>query len=126
MIVLLFQFKTSVSGIWKLITSLVLSAHAYCRSLNMHGHLSSGAKCLNFGMCLYLHHSLCVRAVKAVAMLHTSAGASAGALAIQIFDEYQTSHEYKTAIFLHKSFAQSYWSYSDLHTRNMNMIDCIH
>ena len=42
----------------------------------MHGQLQSGAICLNFGLKLYLHLSLCVRAVKALAMLRTSTGTS--------------------------------------------------
>ena len=40
----------------------------------MHGHQSSGTRCINVGLNLYLHLSLCVRAVKALAMLCTSAG----------------------------------------------------
>ena len=50
---------------------LVLITHALSCSINMHGLLSSGATCLYFGLNLYLHHSLCVRAVKALAMLRT-------------------------------------------------------
>ena len=43
----------------------------------MHGHLSSGTRCLNFGLSLYLHHfSVCIQAVKVLEMLHTSADAS--------------------------------------------------
>ena len=38
----------------------------------MQGHLSSGARCLKFGLSLYLHHSLCVQAVKVMEMLRAS------------------------------------------------------
>ena len=44
--------------------------------LNIHGQLSRRARCFYFGLSLYLHHSLCVRAVKALAMLRASANAS--------------------------------------------------
>ena len=40
----------------------------------MHGHQSCGTRCINVDLNLYLHLSLCVRAVKAPSMLCTSAG----------------------------------------------------
>ena len=37
---------------------------------------SNGARCINFVLSLYLHHSLCVRAVNFLKMQRTSADAS--------------------------------------------------
>ena len=62
MVVLLFQItiKKMVDDIkWKLITSqrmcfFVSIAHAKRHSLNVHCQLPSGAKCLNFGLSIYL------------------------------------------------------------------------
>ena len=34
---------------------LVLNAHVEGHSLNMHGQILSGVRCLNFGLNLYLH-----------------------------------------------------------------------
>ena len=63
-----------VYGQWRL-WQCCAQAQVRCL-LNMHGQLQSGAICLNFGLKLYLHLSLCVRAVKALAMLRTSTGTS--------------------------------------------------
>ena len=42
---------------------LVLIIHAKSYLFYMHGQLLSGGRCLNLGLSLYLHHSLCIRAV---------------------------------------------------------------
>ena len=63
---------------WLLMEAEVFCTHHACVKLplNIYEQLSSGARCLNFRPCFYLHHSLCVRALMALAMLCTSTGAS--------------------------------------------------
>ena len=69
MVVLSFQFKTMVDGIkWKLIMDQRMSFGTYRTCVKLlikhRCHLSSWTRCLNFGLNLYLHLSLYVRAVK--------------------------------------------------------------
>ena len=80
-VVLSFQFKTMVGGIkWKLIMDQRMSFGTYrtCVKLLIKHTWTSikWARCLNCVLDLYLHLSLYVRTVKALAMLHTSAGTS--------------------------------------------------
>ena len=142
--VLLFLFKTSVDGFWSELPDLctltyllrtragVFCTHHTCVKLpiNMYEQLSSEARCLDFSLCLYLHHSLCVRAMKALAMLCTNTGASENGLFIQIIYKYRKPHElahfFTKQQFSSTAFAQSWCCYSDFHTRYMTVLVGIH
>ena len=108
----------------------VLITHSLSCPLNMYEQLSSGARCLRFSLCLYHHHSLCVRAMKALAILCTSTGASENRLPFQIFYKYRKPHElahfFTKQQFSAAAFAQSCCCYSDLHTGYVNVIVGIH
>ena len=83
---------------------LVLNAHEEGHSLNMHGQLLSGVRCLNFGLNLYLHSFY---------LYISSEGPGDAAskrrrileMTDQIFNKYQKSHEQLVHFFPKQPFS---------------------
>ena len=78
--------------------------------LNMHGQLPSGARCIHFGLSLYLHNCVCVHHTRSegsgnTVHMHSRLWALLG----QIFDKHKKSNELANFFTTYKSSYGIYW-----------------